>query len=72
MSTRRDRQVQLFTGLYECRTCGNQYDCLLMSAPELVCHECTAPLVKVGPLQLWRRSYPASLVILNNPRGETT
>ena len=65
-------QIQVFTGLYQCPSCGNQYDCLRLRAEDLVCHRCATPLEKVGPIQIWIRRYPDSMAILHHVEEKGT
>jgi hypothetical protein len=61
-------RVRLHTGLYRCRRCGGEYDCLRLRGEDLVCYDCGEELERVNPVQVWVRRYPDSLLIRRKPR----
>ncbi len=61
-------KIKLYTGLYRCPRCGEEYDCIRLRAEHLTCIECGEELAWVNPVQIFVRRYPDSYQIRRRPR----
>jgi len=57
-------KIRLYTGLYECPVCTDEYECTRVIKSDLVCQRCGKMLRPSSGLKVWTRRWPTSRILV--------
>ncbi|MCX5804050.1 MAG: hypothetical protein NTU69_11065 [Proteobacteria bacterium] len=61
-------KVRLYTGLYVCPTCTDEYECTRVFKRDLVCQRCGKRLIVSNGLKVWSRQWPTSRMLVKQKK----